>query len=222
MIARMAGRTFEQWVDCIFDHPVADPAWYWDLDADRGEESGEVNVAYLTRLFEQSDRVLARFDNAQVNQGLTLIADACCSGHSHAVVSTLVPWHKRKACIAAIYDLYAKCFAVRCAAILGHRENASNPLNFICYMWWDVFPAWGDPDDASSADEAEALLDVMERCLTLDHPACIEGALHGLGHWHDIFPRRVEAIIDLFMRGRSDLSPELMMYVRRARTGNVA
>jgi hypothetical protein len=220
MILRMPARTFEQWVDCIFDHPVADPAWYFDVDADTCEECDEVTVEYLTCLFRHSGRVLARFDDAQANQGLNMIADVACSQHAVWVTHPGVPWPKRKACIASIYDLYADCFAARCAPVLSHGVTTANPLNYICYMWWDVFPAWGDPVDASRSESA-AFLDVMGQCLTLGNPACVEGALHGLGHWHYLFPQRVEAIIDGFVRGRTDLSPELMMYVRRAREGDV-
>jgi hypothetical protein len=32
-------------------------------------------------------------------------------------------------------------------------NEADNPLNAICYIWWDVFPAQGDPKDASRSEE---------------------------------------------------------------------
>ena len=25
----MPNRTFDEWINCIFNHPVDDPAWYW-------------------------------------------------------------------------------------------------------------------------------------------------------------------------------------------------
>lgn len=45
----MASRTFEQWIDGIFDHPVTEPAWFWDADADQCVEDDKTNVAYLAR-----------------------------------------------------------------------------------------------------------------------------------------------------------------------------
>src|ERR1035437_7649568 len=118
----MAGRTFEQWIDGIFDHPVADPEWFWADDADKCVEPDAVNVAYLTRLFTERDRLLHRFDNAQVNQGLNLIVSSSCSVHASTIVGGEAPWPARRACIRAIFDVYGKCFAVRCEDVLSHRD----------------------------------------------------------------------------------------------------
>jgi hypothetical protein len=215
----MSGRSFEDWIDCVFDHAVTEPAWYWAEDADHGIEPDEENVQYLTRLFTECDRVLQRFDARQVNQGFTFIVDSSCSDHT----STLerVAWPKRQAWIRSIYDVYAKCFAARCVDGLSHLDEAAMPFNYICYMWWDVFYAWPDPNDAARAAEAEEYLNVMERCLSLSHQGCLEGALHGLGHWQLLFPDRVKTIINKFLSQRSDLRPELIRYAEGAREGNV-
>lgn len=218
----MPGHTFDEWINCIFDHSVTDPPWYWSVDADLGVEPDEVNVEYLTRLFRDCEAVLRRFDNSQVKQGLWMIADGSCSDHADAIVWGDAPWSQRRACIRSIFDLYSKCFASRCNECLGSLPGcAENALNLICYMWWDVFPAWPDRENPVEAEEAREYIAVMERCLTLSHHACLEGALHGLGHWQRIFPERVEPIIDKFLHERSDLRPELIAYARRARDGNV-
>lgn len=217
----MANRTFEQWVDGIFNHPVTEPAWFWDVAADTCVESDETNVEYLARLFTESDRLLARFDNAQVNQGLNMIVSSSCSNHAFSIVGGHAPWPARRRAIRAIFDVYAGCFANRCADGLSHCDEIDNPLNYVCYMWWDVFPAWGDPKDTAQSDEVSEYIGVMERCLSLKHQACLEGALHGLGHWQLIFPERTEPIVDRFLKERDDLRPELARYARRARDGAV-
>jgi len=217
----VAGRVFEQWVDGIFNHSVVDPAWYWALDADTCVEPDDVNVTYLTRLFKESDHILRRFDDAQVNQGLNMIVSPSCSDHAYSITHGHADWPSRQAAIRAIFDIYSKCFALRCAEGLSHCDTIANPLNCICYMWWDVFPAWIDPNDASSVEEAEEYIAVMERCLTLSHQACLEGALRGLGHWQLQFPNRVEPIIDRFLNERHDLRPKLISYALRARNGGV-
>jgi hypothetical protein len=218
----LSTRTFEDWVSGIFEHPVREPAWYWDPDVDTCEEDDETNVDYLARLFTDIDFHLRRFDNAQVGQGLNMIVCNCCSNHAYSIVGGRAPWPARQRAIRSIYDVYAKCFARRCAEGLGHLDEAcaQNPLNTICYMWWDVFPAWGDPDDPSESEERDEYIGVMERCLSLNHDACLEGALHGLGHWRILFPERVEAIVDRFLRARV-LRPGLAEYARRARDGAV-
>lgn len=117
----MSTRSFEQWIDCLFDHPVTDPQWYFELDADTGLEADDVEVDYLTRLFNESDRVLRRFDDAQVNQGLWMIADPSGSNHAFAIVDDDAPWPARRAAIRAIFDLYSKCFAARCSPLRSPR-----------------------------------------------------------------------------------------------------
>ncbi len=217
----MAARSFNEWIDHIFNHPVTNPAWHWANDADCEPEPAEVNVEYLTRLFSNSDLLLRSFDNAQVNQGLNLIVDASCSNHACTITRPDAPWLKRRGCIRSIFDVYAKCFAARCENGLSHCDEIINPLNYICYMWWDVFPAWPDPADRLESDEASEYIGVMERCLTLSHQACLEGALHGLGHWQLNFPQHVEPIIDRFLYERNDLPPKLLTYARMARRGAV-
>ena len=129
-----------------------------------------------------------------------MIASGLCSDHAFSIVNDRAPWAARQKAIRSIYDLYAKCFTNRCAQGLGHTSEVTNPINAVCYMWWDLFPAWPDPKDASLSDEADEYIQVMERCLSLTHQACLEGALHGLGHWQLIFPERVEPIVDQFLR----------------------
>jgi hypothetical protein len=216
----MSSRTFEQWVKGIFDHEVTKVAWHWASDADPCLEDDERNVEYLTRLFTECDQVLAGFDDGQVNQGLNFIAHFACSDHSFSITQGKAPWPKRQVCIRSIYDLYAKCFAVRCAKCLS-CDTCDNPLNSICFMWWDLFNGRGVTNSATSAEQAAQCLAVLDRSLTLSHPACLQGALHGLGHWQMYFPDRVRLIIDDFLRSRSGLRPELIAYARRAQKGAV-
>jgi len=206
----MTKRSFEQWVDGIFNHPVDEPAWHFAEDADHCIEDDLTNVEYLTRLFLECDRVLAPFDNAQADQGLNFIAFSVCSRHAYTVTRGKADWSKRRACINAIYDLYAKCFAARCTPGLSMRDvdKIDNPLNCICYMWWDIFPIQYDIDNAPTEVVLECIK-VMERCLTLTHPACLEGTLHGLGHLRDSYPSQIESMTTEFLRRRTDLRPEL-------------
>ena len=88
-------------------------------------------------------------------------------------------------------------------------------------MMGRLWTSWGDPKDASCSKETDEYIRVMEHCLSLTHHACLEGALHGLGHWQSIYPERVEPIVNRFLRDRNDLRLELVLYARRARYGGV-
>jgi hypothetical protein len=79
-----------------------------------------------------------------------------------------------------------------------------------------------DPDSLlKSAEEHRAMLDTMERILTLPSVACREQALHGLGHFHKHRPREVERIIDGFLARETNIPDELRSYSQRARAGKV-
>ena len=65
----------------------------------------------------------------------------------------------------------------------------------------------------------DACLTAMERTLEVDHPACQEGALHGLGHWLNDYPERARAAIDRFLQ--TCTLPELRQYALDARTGMI-
>jgi hypothetical protein len=55
----MRTRTFHQWLDAAFDHPVRKREWYWDEDFenywDRLKLSDVVTVEYMTCLFLAPD-----------------------------------------------------------------------------------------------------------------------------------------------------------------------
>ena len=105
----------------------------------------------------------------------------------------------------------ATIFAIRCSQHLSHLdEPGANPLNRICYMWWDLF----DVND-------KILLGIMERRLRLDSVACRESALHGLGHAQMLFPQEVETIIDDFLARNPTTRPELKAYALNACSGYI-
>ncbi len=57
------------WIAHIFEHPVADPAWHWSIDATAWEGRPEDTVVFIADTFERSGELLARFTDEQLNQG---------------------------------------------------------------------------------------------------------------------------------------------------------
>lgn len=88
-------------------------------------------------------------------------------------------------------------------------------------MFWDLLPTHGKPDEVTSADLDRTLLAVMEEILKLEHDACRESALHGLGHWHFNYPQQVEQIVARFLQDHGDIRAALLLYAEKARTGYV-
>jgi hypothetical protein len=214
--------TFPEWVRHIFDHRVGKPEWYWALEADTAEPPAQTSVVYLTRLFTDPEPILAPYTDAQLNQGLWYLVSNSCSNYMFTLLEPEVAWPERRAGLRAITNLFARLLANRCSPHLSHLdERGANPLNSACYMWWDLFPTRGHPENPTHALVDGELLVVMQRVLALDALACQESALHGLGHWHLRYPAEVEGAIDVFLESEPPLDPRLRQYAFSARRGCV-
>lgn len=66
-----------------------------------------------------------------------------------------------------------------------------------------------------------AIADVMEQCLSLQNPACIESALHGLGHMATFQPKLARPVIRRFLKEQKTIDPQLKAYARRVRKGRI-
>ena len=213
---------FAQWLDFLFDHPVTEPAWHWSIEADKWVGRPAETVSHLTRTFRESGTALQKYSDAQLNQGLWYLASNACSDIAYSLVDEDVPERERLEAIASIPDLFEHCFARRCSDHLAHLdERGANPLNTICYMWWDVLPIQGKPEDLARKQTDSAILLVMERILRLESEACRESALHGLGEWHCYYPLNVERIVDGFIWHNRKIRTPLRNYAYAARHGDV-
>ncbi len=118
--------------------------------------------------------------------------------------------------------LYANGFQRYCADHFGHIDSgveSPRPLNSSCYMLWDMD---GIECPAVNGEEEmlEASLDVLAFALRLDHAACQESALHGLGHLSHSDRTKTTPIIRDFIR-RTDPRGALKTYAENAIVGCV-
>lgn len=218
--------TFEGWLEHVFDHPVTDPAWHWSWDADPWHDGSQGTLPFLTRLFEDPGVLPDRFTPEQINQGLWYLAG---DGNDflRSVLDEAIPWADRRRCVMAIATLFDGLFAKVCTDHLSHLDRGPsppapvNPVNLACYMWWDLFPSWGEPGDPSRAELDGVVLAVLRTILHLPSTPCRESALHGLGHWQMHYPAQVEHIIDEFLHTGGKISPELRAYALNARRGYI-
>src|SRR5690349_20406437 len=91
---------FNQWIKYIFDHPVTKPEWYWgdNQNWDHDEPPAFV-ISSVTRAFENAEKVLGSFTNAQLNQGFWFLLSPAIYGYFFALLDTTIPWPDRKRCI---------------------------------------------------------------------------------------------------------------------------
>jgi len=210
-----------KWIEYVFDHPVTNPAWHWAIDAPEWDGPPDQLATYIAETFEDSGRLLARFSDEQLNQAFWFLVSESCSGFMCALVDLAVPSASRLRALHSFVPLFERVMAVRCSPHLSHLdEPGANPLNSACYMWWDVLPIHGCPEEPARAGfDAEVLL-VLRRLLSIPHDACRESALHGISEWSLYYPQASE-IVEEFLSRTPNLRPELMSYAQRAKVGNV-
>jgi hypothetical protein len=93
------------------------------------------------------------------------------------------------------------------------NQMLENPLNSVCYMFWD--------SSLLSTGGLDALR-VMEKSLYLKNVACVESGLHGLGHAFYKNEKFVETAIDQFLASQPNTDEKLMTYAMNARRGYVS
>ncbi|MCH8980304.1 MAG: hypothetical protein IH945_13855, partial [Armatimonadetes bacterium] len=214
--------TFEQWVVHMFDQPVPRKKWYlYDRgDADEAFLEPTTVLEYTTRLFRDCGSLLEPYSDAQLNQALWHLGGA--TGDLYCLADRSLPLDDRLACVASMTFVYEQCFLPRCTDHLGHRSEKGNvPLNSICYMWWDIFPLYGQPKDEHRHEIDEACLTVMDLALGLSSVACQESALHGLGHWQRSYPERCGQIVRSFIKSNQAARADLLKYAEQASKGMV-
>ena len=166
----------------------------------------------VQEVFEHPATLLAPYPDESINQALW---DVSCNAFD-ALTDAHIEWSARRRFIDSFEPLYRDLFAAHCQPVLGHRSEAGSALNSSCYMWWDLL--WYHEHDPRTDD---ACLESMRSILAIDHVACQEGALHGLGHWHQRHSAEVEGIIDEYLQRNPRLCEELRKYAGSARAGRV-
>lgn len=225
--------SYEEWVDDVFVHARSrlESGDFGDNPADIVEQYSPVALEYFARLMRESGALVGRYSTEQIGTGFWHLTMNACSEYSFVFTDASLPLEQRVDAVRSIAAVYWNCFRRVCNSTLCHLErgNTSNrwsmDVNTPCYMWWDVCPIFGRACDFKDLNRADpigaACIWVMESTLEIDHIACIEGALHGLGHLHSYCPEETERVIDGFLARRPGLMPELIAYAKCAREGDV-
>ena len=177
----------------------------------------EPTLRRLIEVFENPATRLKSYSDEVLSQALWDL-----SSEAFPVVSDPdVDWALRSRFIRSFETLFREFFAARCAPTLGHLSEGGSALNLACYMWWDFDCRQAAPGPLTRDPCAAAMLASMRSILAIDHIACKESALHGLGHWHTAQGSAVENIIDEFLTNEPSLPEPLREYAFDARRGYV-
>lgn len=213
---------YAEWLRFVFDRPVTSNGWYFDFDIEPFNAEPLELVGLIGSTFEYCGRDLAGYSNDQLSHGLSYIFNNFCSDCVYSLMSDDVPLMLRLEAIGALKKLYSDVLDHRCAPVQARLdEQGGNALNNFCYMLWDVSPLARPENSTEKAVLYNAVSDVLNHAVRSANPACVESALHGLGHMMPYYPERAEAIIDEFLETGVTRFAELRQYAQAARTGNV-
>lgn len=213
----------EQFVDYLFDHPVTNPEWYWDIDAPYLVIEPEQAALLIAEIFENASALLSGFSNEQLRQGLWYLLSSACSDYMiDAVASKEVDCSRKVRVMRSIVLLFKTAMVARCSQHLSHNdEPGADALNGVCYMWWDIMQYWDHPELPGRRVLDMEALSAMQQILAIPHDACRESALHGLGHIQASYPEEVVSIIDQWLSSEQGVRDELRQYAANAKDGMV-
>jgi hypothetical protein len=210
---------FDEFVSFIFERPDDHREWYFDPELVNPELNADTAVQFSSRVFSDIQAYTNQFTEGQLSLGLNYLINPSCSSYCYSFLDNSVSERSRSSAIASMYDVFKYVFTRIASEIPSH--NVHTPpysYNYICYMWWDVFPRHGIPMQRDLKRIDEVILETLRNILLLDSIACKESALHGLGHWHAAYPEFVEQIIDSMSPG---IPVQLKKFARNARAGSV-
>lgn len=217
---------FENFLDFVFDHPVApraavanrnvDPrstaCWYDAVDLDIDFDPVR-NCEYLALLFCDPRVLLNRYSRPQLAQGFWWMQASFNDGSAADILWTgSLPVERRVAMIEAMYFLYSELFATM-------------PLGRAPHMWWENLARGipghlGGPGWWSDRQRIEnAMFQTLAKLLELEAESCRVDALHGLNHL--AHPGK-EQLIRQYLARHAGLDLDHRLYAEKAIAGALA
>jgi hypothetical protein len=215
---------YQRQLDYIFKRPTDEPAWYHRNDSwEEGVFIDDTTDAFifLETLFLNAERDLKPYNDEQIGLGFSFIFDNCWSNLTNDFKSANVPFERKIEALNNLFALFRDVLNPRCPKVLSAFSKAKmSKISYICYMFWDITPlssAFGlsfledkiqteDKQKPTKNSKLEnhkyyaAIAKVMQKCLDLSNPACVESGLHGLGHLAFNHPKIAVPIIDKFLK----------------------
>jgi hypothetical protein len=226
-----SGPSFDEWVEYCFTQGYAD--FHNSNEAElesvwaRGERFSMSPVGvtqYMTRLFEAPAFIAEQYSDQHIRDA-TWFLFGVGSDYCHDARSQEVPPDAQVRWMRSVATLYTDLYDQVC----GERgslpfANLSSELDTAVYMIWDMDCIEGAvmfPEKAPHLVNPgfEVLQTVLASCRM---GACLQSALHGLGHIAVFHPARVQDIVDQFLAARGPELPSwLRDYAMDARVGRV-
>ena len=219
-IENMKNMTYKDFVDFLFDRPanITCLKLFFQDDFIAPEFDNKVIIEHISRVFHDIENLSGLYSEEQLVNGLEYLIDSACGLVCYSFLSSEVAHSSRITAIASMYDVFEKVFDKKCTNTDAPLDRTASSYNYLCEMWWDVFPRHGFPRNPDMESIDRTILNTITTIFLLENEACKKSALHGLGHWHSEYPEEVEA----FITSQKHKIPEsLKVYSERAMAGDV-
>jgi hypothetical protein len=210
---------FGEFVSFIFERSDDRREWYFDPEFINPELSASKAVQFSSSVFSNIRVYANQFTEGQLSLGLNYLINPSCSSNCYSFLDASLDEVTRISAIASMYDVFQYVFTKIASEMPTHNvQTPPYTYNYICYMWWDVFPRHGIPMQRDLKGIDNVILDTLRKILMLNSIACKESALHGLAHWHTAYPEFVQQTIDSMSSG---IPVQLKKFAGNARAGSV-
>lgn len=174
---------------------------------------------FIKRLFDGFEQLTSDIPADTVAKGLDRLIDQGRSDEMHTLMDDRLPLEERIAAVASLSGLL-RYFEAHCLPTPSHdSSHPRTPLNEVCYLWWDRFPAFPMPGTPERKAVEAAFLRHFSEALDSDSPAVQEYGLHGFSHWSHDYPKETAIAVDAFLKQHPNLGDSLRAYAASAREG---
>ncbi len=167
--------------------------------------------------------LLHPLDDASLARAIEALFAGSLVDLAYLVRNGAMPLDIRLEALRSIASFYRDTLDTRVGdALQSTGYAAASQLQGTVFMIWDVSPLtyWPESGHAAAASRciAETFGTVLRECRS---PACIESALHGLGHLFNSNPEVVRAVVADWLRDGPDVDQVLLDYATCAAQGMV-
>lgn len=165
-----------EWTRAVFDHPVADPEWYFSDDAQIPYEHEEqLAIENLIKTLENAQGLLDGYSPAQVAQGLNFLVSLAGGDYVGACLRGPAVFEQKE----RLHSSIEKCFL----ELFAPRVDFNEDLQQVCQMWWDLDCLYMDNGAELDPRVRQEHLAVLDRLLRAPSRSVKYAAVHGLAHW---------------------------------------
>lgn len=207
----------------LFDRPAPDnkgQEWFWNMDEPEFTASPLEWTLIQTVLFANAGADLAAYSDEQVGMGLNYVMSNAVSDVPNHASDPSVPLGISLNMMQAFPHLWRDCIGPRQAHVKTPIGYGIGRLNYVCYMWFDVWPTFWQHQHIPQWRDAH--WSVLSQLLDIPCREVQIAALHGIGHDGEALQKtqaiaqRMQAYIQ-----QIDNDPELLRYAQNAAVGCV-